>query len=454
MHKIRKSILIVDDDRNFSLSVRDYLQSDEVLVHVSHTGRDCLALCANNLIDIVLLDQKLPDAEGADLCAAILNSNSQAKIVFTTAFPSFDNAVKAVREGAFDYLSKPFELDELDLVVKQALRTLDLEKVEQFQNYQSDREREENVLVGESGRIREIRRLIDLAADADAPVLITGETGTGKTVAAHSIHYRGPFRHAPFISINCAALPENLIEAELFGHEKGAFTGAAGVKKGLFEVAEGGTLFLDEIGEMPLPLQAKLLGVLDDGTFRRLGGTTVHHAQVRIIAATSVDLEKAIRLRKFREDLYYRLGVIRMQLPPLRERKEDLKVLCDFLVIRVAKGRQVRLGENEIGMLMQYDWPGNVRELKNVLERAAILQQGGEIRPSEFLRTAPAKAVLLTRERKSMPVAGTSTTLDEVEKGHILSALHEHEGNYSRAARAVGISLSTLKRKLKKYGMA
>ena len=453
MHKIRKNILIVDDDRNFSLSVRDYLASDDVLVHVSHTGRDCLALCSNHLIDIVLLDQKLPDAEGADLCAAILNCNSQAKIIFTTAFPSFENAVKAVREGAYDYLSKPFELEELGLTVKQALRTLDLEKVEQFRNYQSDRESEENVLVGESGLIAEIHRLIDLAAVADAPVLITGETGTGKTVAAHAIHYRGPVRHAPFISINCAALPENLIEAELFGHEKGAFTGAAGVKKGMFEVAEGGTLFLDEIGEMPLPLQAKLLGVLDDGAFRRLGGTTLLHAQVRVIAATGVDLEKAIKLRKFREDLYYRLGVIKLQLPPLRERKEDLTILCDFLITRVAKGRQVRLGDNEIEKLMLYDWPGNVRELKNVLERAAILQQGGEICPSEFLKNAQVMAASGAPERKRVSLQGPSTTLDEVEKGHILSALKEHEGNYSRAARAVGISLSTLKRKLKKYGM-
>ncbi|MDH4232233.1 MAG: sigma 54-interacting transcriptional regulator, partial [Nitrospirota bacterium] len=272
MHKVRKSILIVDDDRNFCTSVREYVKTDEVEVHVAHTGKDCLDACAENRIDIVLLDQKLPDTEGYDLCSSILNFNSQTKIIFSTAFPSFDNAVKAVRGGAFDYLSKPFELEELDLVVRQALRTLDLEKVEQFQNYRTERESEENVLVGDSGQITEIQRLISLAANADAPVLVTGETGSGKNVAARSVHYRGLLRHAPFISINCAALPETLIEAELFGHEKGAFTGAAGMKKGLFEMAEGGTLFLDEIGEMPLPLQAKLLGVLDDGTFRRLGG--------------------------------------------------------------------------------------------------------------------------------------------------------------------------------------
>jgi len=454
MHKARKNILIVDDDRNFCASIRDYLQSDDIAIHLAHSGKDCLALCSKNMVDIVLLDQQLPDAEGADLCASIVNNNNnQTKIIFTTAFPSFDNAVRAVRSGAFDYLSKPFELEELDLAVKQALRTLDLEKVEQFQNYQSEREREENVLVGTSAQIAEIQRLIDLAAAADAPVLITGETGSGKNVAARSIHYRGPDRHAPFISINCAALPESLIEAELFGHEKGAFTGAAGLKKGMFEMAEGGTIFLDEIGEMPMALQAKLLGVLDDGTFRRLGGTTVLRAQVRVIAATSVDLERAIGRRKFREDLYYRLGVIKIHLPPLRDRKDDLSVLCGFLISAVAKGRQVSLAAGEIELLQNYDWPGNVRELKNVLERAAILQHGVEIRPSEFLKSLPSKAVRQPQGQKSVPPCPPAVTLDEVEKGHILAALEQHNGNFSRAARAVGISLSTLKRRLKKYGI-
>ena len=451
MHKVRKSILIVDDDRNFSLSLRDHLTTAETEVQVAHTGADCLALCAAGRIDIVLLDQKLPDAEGADLCPSILNNNSQTKIIFTTAFPSFDNAVRAIRGGAFDYLSKPFELEELDLVIKQALRTLDLEKVEQFQHYRSDKESEETVLVGASAQIAEVQRLIDLAAQADAPVLVTGETGSGKNVAAHSVHFRGPLRHAPFISINCAALPESLIEAELFGFEKGAFTGATGAKKGMFEMAEGGTLFLDEIGEMPIALQAKLLGVLDDRTFRRLGGTTVLHAQVRVIAATGVDLEQAIRKKRFREDLFYRLGVIKMHLPPLRDRKEDLGALCDFLINKVAKTGQVRLAPGEIEKLMNYDWPGNVRELRNVIERAVILQHGAELRPSEFLRISPTRTIHKPQQRERVQSQGTSTTLDEVEKSHILAALEEQKGNYSRAARAVGISLTTLKRKLKKY---
>lgn len=453
MHRIKRSILIVDDDRNFCMSVKEYVKTEETEVSVAHTARECLDICSKTRIDLLLLDQKLPDAEGYTLCPAILNFNTQTKIIFTTAFPSFDNAVKAVRAGAFDYLSKPFELEELGLAVTLALRTLGLEKVEQFQNYCSDKEREEHLPVGESRGIADIHRLISLAANADAPVLITGETGTGKNVAARSIHYGGQFRHTPFISINCAALPESLIEAELFGYEKGAFTGAVAMKKGMFEMAEGGTIFLDEIGEMPIALQAKLLGVLDDGTYRRLGGTALLHAQVRVIAATSVDLEKAIRARTFREDLYYRLGVIKMHLPPLRERKDDIPALCEVLITKVANGRHLRLADGQIEKLMQYEWPGNVRELRNILERAAILQQGSELKPAELLCTPARKAGHPLRAAEQKPATGSSATLEAVEKNHILSALAEHSGNYSRAARAVGISLSTLKRKLKKYQM-
>lgn len=452
MHKPVRNILIVDDDRNFSLAVREALTSPEISVSMVYTARECLDFCLKNLVDVVLLDQRLPDAEGHDLCPSILGHNSQTKIIFSTAFPSFENAVKAVKNGAFDYLSKPFELEELKLAVKQALRTLELERVEQFQNYRSEREGVENLLVGDSGPISVIRRLIGLAANADAPVLITGETGSGKNMAARSIHYLGPLKHAPFISVNCAALPENLIEAELFGHEKGAFTGAAGLRKGMFELAEGGTLFLDEIGEMPVTLQSKLLGVLDDGTFRRLGGTTLMQAQVRVIAATSIDIEKSIKARKFREDLYYRLGVIKIHLPSLRERREDLPGLCAYLLEKVAKGRPVRLAAGELEMLANYNWPGNVRELKNVLERAVILQPGTELRPSEFIQHSHRNDITLIKDNKAQTSSGKShTTLEETEKEHILSALAEHNGNCSRAARAIGISLSTLKRRLKKY---
>jgi transcriptional regulator with PAS, ATPase and Fis domain len=275
-------------------------------------------------------------------------------------------------------------------------------------------------------------------------VLITGETGTGKTLVAKAIHYRGPSPKAPFISINCASLPETLIEAELFGYEKGAFTGSVAARKGLFEMAEGGTLFLDEIGEMPVHLQSKLLSVLEDKILRRLGSESVRTVSVRIIAATGLKLEEHLG-KTFRKDLYYRLSVIRMHIPPLRERCPDIPQLCSHLM-KTITGHEVPLSEAESARLCQYDWPGNVRELKNILERAYLLQKGEEFRPAD----------LLGKGQQSLRSAGTEPDMDapllaleEVEMRHIRYALSRLSGNYTQAAKALGISLSTLKRKLK-----
>ena len=313
---MKKTFLVIDDDRVFANTVRDYLSSDAVEVLVANRAMDGLAFCQQRKIDVVLLDQQLPDAEGHTLCSTILKCNDQTKIIFSTAFPSFENAVKAIRSGASDYLSKPYDLEELSLAVRQAFRTLELENVEQIQDYQRTRESEETVVIGGEG-LAETIKMVDLAATTDSPVLITGETGTGKTLVAKAIHYKGRARKAPFISINCASLPENLIEAELFGYEKGAFTGAVAARKGLFEMAEGGTLFLDEIGEMPIHLQAKLLSAIEEKKLRRLGSESVRPVNVRIIAATGIKLEDFLG-QTFRKDLYYRLSVIRMHIPPLR----------------------------------------------------------------------------------------------------------------------------------------
>ncbi|MCC6346879.1 MAG: sigma-54-dependent Fis family transcriptional regulator, partial [Nitrospirales bacterium] len=265
-------LLIIDDDKLLCDALKDYFRSSGMQVLAAHTGGEGLALCALKRVDVVLLDQNLPDTEGHALCPAILKSNEQSKIIFITAHPSFEGAVKAIKAGAHDYLSKPFEVEELSLAVKNALNTLDLEKIVQIESYKRDKECEETVLIGSSPGLVEMVQLVDLAASTDAPVLITGETGTGKNVAARSIHYKSDARKEAFISINCAALPEGLIEAELFGYEKGAFTGATASRRGIFEMAEGGTLFLDEIGEMPMHLQTKLLSALEDKKIRRLGG--------------------------------------------------------------------------------------------------------------------------------------------------------------------------------------
>lgn len=448
MHKTTKNILVIDDDKVFSDAVKDYLVSETRNVLTAYTGEDGLRICSRNKVDVVLLDQKLPGVEGVSLCPSILEQNDQTKVIFITAYPSFDNAVEAIKRGAYDYLSKPFELEELELAVERALRTLELERIEQLQSYKDDKESEETVLVRGQGGFAETLKLVDMAASADAPVLITGETGTGKSVVARSIHYKSSSHKKAFICINCAALPENLIEVELFGCEKGAFTGAVTARKGIFELAEGGTLLLDEIGAIPLHLQSKLLGVLEEKKIRRIGGESIKPVDVRIIAASNIDLENAVKNKAFREDLYYRLSVIRIHIPPLRDRRGDIAELCGYFIHTMAKGRHVTLPDSEVAGLMEYVWPGNVRELKNIIERTLIIQQGPVLRPSEFLSGGFAAT-----STSSVPGENGITPLKEVEKNYIRQVLDTFSGNYSRTARALGISLSTLKRKVMSYGL-
>lgn len=444
-----RTFLVIDDDQVLCEAIKDYFSSKIVEVLISHTGAGGLGKCSQRKVDVVLLDQKLPDVEGHTLCSSILKQNDQTKIIFITAYPSFDGAVKAIKLGAYDYLSKPFELEELDLAIEKAFRTIDLEAVEQLQKYRNEKESEEAVIVGGDGGLSGILKLVDLAASSDAPVLITGETGTGKDLVSRTIHYKSPFRRAAFIETNCTALPESLIEAELFGYEKGAFTGAVTSKKGIFEMAEGGTLLLNEIGEMPLNLQSKLLSVLEGKKVKRLGGELITPVTFRIIAATSVDLEKAVG-KSFREDLYYRLSVIRIHVPPLRDRRKDIPALCEYLLKKITRGAEVRIPDPEMTKLMNYDWPGNVRELRNILERAYILQKGPSLCPSELL---------VTRGHPPRDVPQPSFAendlkpLVEIEKNYIKHSLVRLSNNYTRTARSLGISLSTLKRKLKEYDL-
>jgi DNA-binding NtrC family response regulator len=417
---------------------------------MANTGKDGLKLCTETKIDVVILDQKLPDTEGITLCPAILKQNEQTKIIFVTAYPSFNNAIEAIKVGAHDYLSKPFEMAELELTIKQAFRTQELEKTEQIQDYQNTRDTVEYELIAGHGIFDEIIRTIDLAADTDAPVLITGETGTGKNVVARAIHFKSDLPTKLFLTANCAAFPENLIEAELFGSEKGAFTGASSTRKGIFELAEGGTLMLDEIGSMPIHLQSKLLGVLEDKKIRRIGSETVKPINVRIIAAANNDLEAAIREKTFRNDLYYRLSVIRIHIPPLRERKNDIPKLCEYFIGKMSRDASIRLSDSEMGKLMEYEWPGNVRELKNVIERSLIIQRGQTLKPSLLLRN---NMTSYAHAAPAVPDDEEILPLETTEKNCISQALKKFNGNYSQSAKALGISLSTLKRKVKSYNL-
>lgn len=446
----KKTIVIIDDDKLFCDGIKDYLEDGTNEVLIANTGREGLDAVLRNNVDVVLLDQNLPDLEGHTLCPSILEHDERTKIIFITAQPSFKGAVNAIRAGAHDYLSKPFELEELSMTISAAYKTQALERVAQVEDYKSRKEKEDAEIVGSSRSIKEILRLVDLAASTDSPVLITGETGTGKNVIAKAIHFKSSARKDAFISANCAAFPENLIEAELFGYERGAFTGAVAAKRGIFEMAEEGSLFLDEIGEMPVHLQTKLLGVLEDKKVKRLGGDTIRPVDVRIVAATCIDLENC-RGKTFRSDLYYRLSVIRIHIPPLRERRGDIPELCAFLLKKIACGRDTRIDDADMKKLMDYEWPGNVRELKNILERAAILQKGPVLRPSELL-LMPAGPASVAPSEDADGEEGI-VLLEELEKKHISATLRKLSGNYTRTAKALGISVSTLKRKVGEYGL-
>jgi DNA-binding NtrC family response regulator len=444
-----RRLLILDDDRLLGDAVGQALSDLPIEIVSAHSGAAGLNFCAQHQVDIVLLDQKLPDANGVDFCKPILNCNDRTKIIFITAYPSFENAVQAIKVGAYDYLSKPFEIGELHLTVSNALRTLELENFEQVQHYTSSQERHRCILIGSTAGLSQVQQMVALAAGNRSPVLITGETGTGKSIVAKAIHYLSTAADKPFLGINCAALPENLVEAELFGYEKGAFTGAAAATKGIFEMAADGTLFLDEIGEIPLHLQSKLLGVLDENQFKPIGGQRFKSVHARVIAATNTDLETAIRQRRFREDLYYRLSVVRIHVPPLRERLQDLPDLCRYFAAQIAADQAIRISNEELAALAAYSWPGNVRELRNVIERAILVRRGPEIFPSRLLSAGNPAAP------PPSAAAGSQCMVDlnSLEKAHIAKALAAFNGNHTHAARALGISRSTLLRKLSIFSL-
>ncbi len=440
------NILVIDDDQLFSTSLSDFLGSRGYHVSTAASGMEGVRIFKERQPSIVLLDQKLPDIPGLEVCKQVLEINPHTKIVFITAYATIQYAVDAMQAGAFNYLSKPFELDELLIVIDLAVKNLKLEGKLRISNYEKQQERRKDQLVGSSEVMRRIREQIRIAAASEASVLVTGETGVGKNAVARAIHERQKNRES-LLTINCSAIPENLIEAEYFGHEKGVFTGADSRREGIFELADGGTLVLDEIGEVPTHLQSKLLSVLEDKCIRRIGSGRTIPVDVRIIATTNQNLESAIRDGRFRQDLFYRLAVFNLHIPPLREHPEDIPELAVHFLAEFGR-RDLRIPDEQLQRMMRYSWPGNVRELRNVIERASFLYRGDEIKPGD----------LLIRDRFSsesaLPEApledgGRIATLEEVERRHIMRVYQACNGNKSRTARALGISLSTLKRKLK-----
>ncbi|MCL6611070.1 MAG: sigma-54 dependent transcriptional regulator [Peptococcaceae bacterium] len=444
-------ILVIDDEEHMCWALERAMRQEGYQVLTTTRGREGLELIKEEGPSLVILDLKMPEMDGMEVLKKARELNPKLPVIILTAHGTIETAIEAMKTGASDYLTKPFDLDELKLVIKQNLVMSQLMNEVNF--LRSELTKKYRKMVGESPAIKEVTRLIEKVANSNATVLITGESGTGKEVAAVAIHQNSPRRDYPFVPVNCAALPENLLESELFGHEKGAFTGAVARKLGRFELADKGTIFLDEIAEMPLNMQVKLLRVIQEKSFERVGGNETLHVDVRIIAATNRDLTSAMEKGQFREDLYYRLNVVQIHLPPLRERKEDIPLLANFFLEKLRPTYLVnKISDDAMKLLCKYNWPGNIRELQNVLERAAIISHGNEITANDLPREFQAASVKSGGETV-VNIPDTGISLEELEKELILKALEKSKGNQTRAAQLLGITRSALLYRIQKHGL-
>jgi DNA-binding NtrC family response regulator len=439
-------LLIVDDDEQLRQTLARRFERQGMSVVTVGSGEEALACLDKSRVDVALLDLNLPGMNGVELLQRLKEKQPETEALLLTGHGSIETAIQAMKRGAYDYLAKPFHLPELEVHIEKAYEKVRLARrqwqlVEQIA-YESPRYR----LVGSSPAMRRVVQLIEKVAPTESTVLIRGASGTGKELVARALHYNSPRRERPLVTINCAALQESLLESELFGHEKGAFTGASQAKPGLVEVAEGGTLFIDEVAEMAPGLQAKLLRVLEDGHFRRVGGTQEIQADVRIIAATNRLLEEEQKAGRFREDLYYRLNVVTIELPPLKERRQDIPELVEhFLTTRQIGPTRMRIQPEALDVLMRHEWPGNVRELANILERAQILAEDQVITVDDL----PDSLTELVSPGAAS--AGNPRHLREVERRHVLEVLQQEQGNKVHAAKALGISRRALYRLISKY---
>ena len=445
------TILLVDDDDPFRRVLAGELERLGFAVSGAATGADALQMLPKLEPDIVLLDLQLPDVSGLDLLKSIREHHGVAEVIMLTGHGSIDTAIESIRAGAFDYLAKPCPLDELEVRIQRALERRSLRR------RASLLERGLTVpdlgasFVGDTPEFRTLVHLIDRVGPSDSAVLITGETGSGKEMVAKLIHARSARRHRPFVVVECAALQESLLQSELFGHERGAFTGADRAKPGLFEVAHGGTIFLDEIGEISQATQVKLLRVLDTSTFRHVGGTAEIRVDVRVVAATNRDLRAMAWQGAFREDLYYRLGTIMVKIPPLRERRPDIDLLAAHFVQMLNERFDSRksLSAAALDALRRHDWPGNVRELLHVVESAMVVCEGGEILPDHL--PASLRQPAAPRAAASAPDESRLQSLGELERAHIERVLRATNGHRGQAAQILGISERNLYRKLQEY---
>jgi two-component system NtrC family response regulator len=449
----RVKILVIDDDESLRRVLEYNLAQEGYAVLTASSGEQGLDLLRKEGADLVVTDVRMPGMDGLQVLEGVRKVDPNVQVIILTAFGTIEMAVEAMKAGAFHYISKPFNRDELKLTIKKALQLKELERENVALREELKVRTGLDAIIAESPPMSQVLELVVRVAPTDTTVLILGESGTGKELIARAIHGSSPRAHGPFVTVNCAAIPETLLESELFGHVRGAFTGAIRDRVGKFEAAEGGTIFLDEIGEMRPDLQVKILRVLEERMLERVGDNRLIHVDVRVLAATNKDLSKAIQAGEFREDLYYRLNVVPLQIPPLRERREDIRPLAQHFLKQLGASPRLTIAPEAFRALESYDWPGNVRELENALERAMIFHRGDVITLDdlpEAVRTRKAKeAVPLP---VSLPEAGLS--LEEVEKELILRALQKHGWNQSRAARYLGITRHTLLYRIEKHNIA
>jgi DNA-binding NtrC family response regulator len=443
-------ILIVDDELIVRESLGNWLKEEGYSVDTSDSGLAALEKIQSKGCDLVVADVKMPGMDGIELLERCKKIDPDLQVLVMTAYASIDTAVRAMKKGAFDYIVKPFNPEDVSQIIQRALKFKMLEKENILLRKELEKKYGIDEIIGKSKKMQEVFDLIRTVAESEAVVMVRGESGTGKELIARAIHSNSKRKYGPLIALSCGALPETLLESELFGYEKGAFTGANYSRKGRIEMADGGTLFLDEIGDISPKTQVDLLRVLQEKTIYHLGSSKPTKVDVRIISATNRDLEKAIKDGTFREDLYYRLNVVTINVPPLRERKEDIPLLANhfFKKFVVVNSKKITGISSEVmDMLIDYHWPGNVRELENVIEHAVVVCKNNEITPGDLPNTLK----MSIREKENLPGSNAAITLEDLEKKHIKEVLNRNKGNISKSAKNLGIDRVTLYNKIKKH---
>jgi two-component system response regulator PilR (NtrC family) len=455
----KNTILVADDEQSMREFLDIMLRKEDYKVSLASNGEEVLKLIEKDIFDLVLLDIRMPKLDGIATLKRIKATSPETVVIMITAYASTDTAIKAMKEGAYDYITKPFKIDEIKMIIKNALEKKNLQEENiLLKQVVRDRYHFDNI-IGQSSKMSALYDLLEKVSPTKTNILITGESGTGKELVAKAIHYNSPRKEKPFVTLNCGAIPETLIESELFGHMKGAFTDAIHTKKGLFEMADEGTIFLDEISELPLLMQVKLLRVLQEKEFKRVGGTEDIRVDVRIIAATNKDLEEAVREKRFREDLYYRLNVIQIKLPSLRERRDDIPLLANHFLKKYAEELEKQIGSispEAIRVLLDYGYPGNVRELQNIIERAVALESTAELTPKN-LNSYLNEQSLFRKGPVDLDIPNEGLDLEKVvediERDLLVKALDKTRGIKKKAADLLHINFRSLRYRLEKYGL-